>query len=300
MIQKILILTFFAVLSGAACQTQKPSTGSVQSSNSPIGNSANTAAKSTASPQNSSDIPAQTLGFDVPDGAQIVGTFYAAAKENSPAVLMLHQYGSSRESYKDLAREFRASGFAVLAIDGRGFGDSTKKADGSRIAPSQSNEAVIGMKSDVAAAVKFLSEQKNVDKNRIGIIGASYGSSLAIIHAAENPDIKAVALLSPGTNYFGNLPTEPAVEKYAPRPVLIVAAEDDAESAAASRLLDKLATGDKHQLQIYPKGGHGTGVLNAGVGLDKLLLDFFSKEFVNSLRLLIGKKWLGLPRNFSV
>ena len=69
------------------------------------------------------------------------------------AVLMLHQFGSSRESYKNLARQFQADGIAVLAIDGRGFGDSTKKADGSKVSASQSNEAVAGMKSDVAAAV---------------------------------------------------------------------------------------------------------------------------------------------------
>ena len=115
-------------------------------------------------------------------------------------------------------------------------------------------------------------------KRASGLSGASYGSSLAIIYAAENPEIKAVALLSPGMNYFGNLPTLPAIEKYGARPVLIVAAEDDAESAMASRQLDKIAAGDKHQLQIYQKGGHGTGMLNAGVGLDKRLLEFFRKN----------------------
>lgn len=166
----------------------------------------------------------------------------------------------------------------MLAIDGRGFGESIKKVDGSKVAAGQSAEAVNGMKSDVAAAVKFLSEQRNVDKKRIGVVGASYGSSLAIIHAADNAEIKAVGLLSPGTNYFGTLPTEPAIEKYGARPILIVAAEDDSESATASRRLDKLAKGDKHQLQIYPKGGHGTAILKGGVGLEKLLLEFFGQN----------------------
>lgn len=280
MIQKFFILTISATLFAAACNQQTQSTNVNQPSNAVGNNAANTPTNNVAaSPENSANAAAQTISFDAPDGVKIVGTFYAvAAKENSPAVLMLHQFGSNRASYKDLARQFQASGIAVLAIDGRGFGDSTKKAGGSRISASQSNEAVAGMKSDVEATVKFLSEQKNVDKTRIGIVGASYGSSLAIIYAADNAEIKAVALLSPGTNYFGNLPTNPAIEKYAARPVLIVAAEDDAESAAASRELDKLAAGDKHQLQIYKKGGHGTGILTAGVGLDKLLLNFFQKN----------------------
>lgn len=276
MIKKFIALTISALIFVAACQTQNSSTNTNQTSNTVAVNSANSMTKTANTPmENSENAAAQTINFDAPDGVKIVGTFYGSSKENSPAVLMLHQFGGSRAAYKDLARQFQENGINVLAIDGRGFGESTKKADGSRVSVSQSNEAVAGMKSDVAAAVKFLSEQKNVDKTRIGIIGASYGSSLAIIYAADNPAIKSVALLSPGTNYFGNLPTEPAIEKYGARPVLIVAAEDDGESATASRRLDKLAAGDKHQLQIYPKGGHGTAIFAAGVGLEKTLLEFF-------------------------
>jgi len=133
------------------------------------------------------------------------------------------------------------------------------------------------MKADVAEAVKFLAAQPNVDRNRIGIAGASYGSSLAIIHAAGDTNIKAVALLSPGLNYFGNLATEPPMKTYGARPVLLVASEDDTESAAVRRL-DSLAAGDKYQTQIYKKGGHGTGIFAAGVGLGKTLLEFFRQN----------------------
>ena len=276
MIKKFIASTISALFFGAVCQTQNSATNANQTTNIVTENSANSVSNNANTPvENSEKAAAQTINFDAPDGVRIVGTFYAANKENSPAVLMLHQFGGSRAAYKDLARQFRENGINVLTIDGRGFGESTRKADGSRVSVSQSDEPVAGMKSDVSAAVNFLSGQKTVDKTRIGIVGASYGSSLAIIHASDNPEIKAVALLSPGTNYFGNLPTMPAIEKYGARPVLIVAAEDDADSASASRRLDELAVGDKHQLQIYPKGGHGTGILSAGVGLEKTLLEFF-------------------------
>ena len=279
------LLIFGVLFVSAACQNPDSATKPNQATNSVAGQTINSAANNPAvAPEQarnsaaSAPVSAQTLSLSAPDGALIVGTFYAAGKENSPAVLMLHQFGSNRESYRELAGQFQKNGIAVLAIDGRGFGDSTSKQDGSRIAPSQSAESVVGMKSDVAAALKFLSEQKTVDQTRIGIIGASYGSSLAIIQAADNPAVKSVALLSPGTNYFGSLPTMPAVEKYGARPLLIVAAEDDEESAAAARKLDQLATGDRHQLQIYGRGGHGTAILQAGVGLDKSLLEFFEKN----------------------
>jgi len=277
--QKHFVLIIFISLLGAACQTPNPSANGNQASNSAVSNSAiKTPVSAAEKPENVEYGARQTVSFDAPDGVKIVGTFYAATKENSPAVLLLHQYGGSRSNYKNLAGQFQSNGIAVLAIDGRGFGESTRKTDGSRVAASQSDEAVTGMKSDVAAAVKFLGEQRAVDKNKIGIVGASYSSSLAIIYAAENSAIKAVALLSPGTNYFGNLPTEPAIAKYGTRPLLIVAAEDDQDSANDSRRLDKLAAGDKHELRIYKRGGHGTGIFAAGVNLENTLLEFFRQN----------------------
>jgi dienelactone hydrolase len=134
------------------------------------------------------------------------------------------------------------------------------------------------MLGDVASALTFLAAQPGVDRNRIGVIGASYGSSLALIDAAGNKNIKALALLSPGLNYFMNLPTEPAIQEYGDRPILIVAAEDDAESANATRRLDSLVQGNRHQAKVFPGGAHGTGILESGVGLDQLLLEFFSKS----------------------
>ncbi len=270
----------FTVFFGAACQTNNAPVETNQATkvdkntaekSPPV----NSAPPKTDSAQTSAP---QKVAINSPDGLKIVGTFYASAVSNSPAILMLHQWGSDRKSFDGLAKQFQTGGIAALAIDGRGFGESVNKADGTIVSPSRTDAAVNGMKSDVAEAVKWLTQQSGVDKNRIGILGASYGSSLAVIDAADNPDIKAVALLSPGINYFGNLPTEPAIKTYGDRPILLVASENDAESAVAVRGLDALAVGDKHQIKIYPKAGHGTEILSADVGLDKLLEDFFRRS----------------------
>ncbi|NJM53634.1 MAG: hypothetical protein HC846_09740 [Blastocatellia bacterium] len=45
-------------------------------------------------------------------------------------------------------------------------------------------------------------KQKNVDAKRLALSERSYGSSLAMIYGAENKQIKAVALLSPGAELF--------------------------------------------------------------------------------------------------
>ena len=220
------------------------------------------------------------MTFESADKTVIVGSFFESAKPNSPAVLLLHQYASDRHSYDDFAKQLQAKGFGVLAIDGRGFGESTKTSDGKTVAVSRTDDAVKGMMADVTAAFEFLGKQKNVDPARIAIVGASYGSSLAIIYAADNPKVRAVALLSPGVNYFGNMPTEPAVKKYGDRPLLLVAADDDKESADSVKKLKAAVGNDKYEVKIYEKGGQAQGC-SSKVGLEICSNNFFDQKLVN-------------------
>lgn len=260
------LLIGLLILSAFGCQNRT-------ASNSP--NTANISTSNTAQSNTETKVSApQNVKFESADKVEIVGTFYESPKANSPAVLLLHQWESNRKSYEDFAKRLQAKGFGVLAIDGRGFGESVKTTDGKTIAPSRTDEAVKAMKTDVDNAFNFLAKQKNVDANRIGIVGASYGSSLAIIYAAENKQVKAVALLSPGTNYFGNMATEPAAKNYENRPLLLVAADDDKESADSVKKLK--AANEKSEVQIYPKGGHGTALFE--VGLNDLLEQFLTKS----------------------
>ena len=208
-----------------------------------------------------------TVTIDSPDGLKLVGSFYPvlypASNPHMPALLLLHQWQSDRHSYDDFAKRMQDQGFAVLSIDGRGFGESTKTADGKTISPGRTDADVKAMLGDVGAAFDFLATQKNVDSTKIAIVGASYGSSLALIYAAENPRVSAVALLSPGLNYFGNMPTEPALKKFGKRPFYIAAADDDNESAEAVRSLAAGVNGPAHISKVFSKGGHGTSLLTS-------------------------------------
>lgn len=234
---------------------------------------------SNTSEQSKGQLPEpQNVKFESADKVEIVGTYYAAEKDDSPAVLLLHQWQSDRKSFESFAARLQAKGFSVLAIDGRGFGGSVKTTDGKPVTAGRDEASVKSMLADVANAVKFLSAEQRVDPSRIAIVGASYGSSLAIIYAAENKDLKAVALLSPGINYFGSMKTEPAVKSFGDRPLLMVAADDDSESADAVRKLKQAGGKDLYETEIYPKGGHGTTLLYAGVGLEDRLEGFLEKS----------------------
>lgn len=268
-------LTFLSllILTALNCQNQITSKSADKANINVAANNANTPNQTNA------ELSApQTVKFMSEENVEIVGTFYESPKANSPAVVLLHQWGSNRKSYDEFAKRLQAKGFGVLAIDGRGFGESVKTTDGKTVGTDRGDETVKGMKADVDNAFQFLSKQRNVDANRIGIVGASYGSSLAIIYGAENTKVKAVALLSPGVNYFGNLPIENAVKSYGMRPILLVAAEDDKESAETVKRLKESVPNEKYETQIYEKGGHGTGIFAAKVGLEDLLEQFLTKS----------------------
>lgn len=228
----------------------------------------------------------QTVSVLSADKTPLAGTFFAAGKPDSPGVLMLHQWQSDRHAYDDLARRMQAKGFAVLSIDGRGFGESTKTGDGRTLLPQRTDAAVEAMVGDVGAAFEFLKRQKNVAADRCGIIGASYSSSLALLYAAidprlyagDDPNVYAVALLSPGLNYFGNMPTEPAKIKYGWRPILLIAADDDKESADAVDKLRSIGSDENVDYKVFPSGGHGTALFGSRPETADILEGFFVKH----------------------
>ena len=213
----------------------------------------------------------KTVEVDSLDGTPLIGSYYAAGKPDSPAILLLHQWESDRHAYDDFAAKMQSHGFAVLAIDGRGFGESNRRANGALLPAGRTDADVKLMLGDVDATFGYLTKQQNIDPTRVGIVGASYGSSLAIIYAADHPQVAAVGLLSPGLNYFGNMQTEPPAKKYGERPLFITAAEDDKESADAVRSL--AAANAKATQKIYSTGGHGTALLQVGAAdeLEKFL-----------------------------
>jgi dipeptidyl aminopeptidase/acylaminoacyl peptidase len=158
------LIFILSALAGCGGNTASSISNSSRVNQTTANNSANSATIAATS---------KTVTVDSPDGVTIVGSLFESAKPNSPAVLLLHQWQSDRHSYDDFAKRLQAKGFTVLSIDGRGFGDSTKKADGTVVTAGRSETDVKAMLGDVSAAFEFLLKQKYVDTSRLGIVGAS-------------------------------------------------------------------------------------------------------------------------------
>ena len=87
----------------------------------------------------------QTVSINSTDGVVLVGTYFEAEKPGTPALLLLHQWQSGRHTWDDFAKEMQNDGFNVLSIDGRGFGESTKRPDGASVSAERTDEAVKAM-----------------------------------------------------------------------------------------------------------------------------------------------------------
>jgi dienelactone hydrolase len=186
----------------------------------------------------------------------LAGLWWKPRRDLSPAVILLPMMGRGKEDWTGLARRLHREGIAVLAMD------LSEQGRGSREQLTQ----------DVRAAFHYLRAQKKVDAARIGLVGASMGANAALMFAAREPLVRAVALLSPGLNYRG-LSTEPALRDYGVRALFLAAAEDDFPSAQAVRRLAAAAQGEVVS-KLYPGTAHGTDLLDAPLGLDVELVSF--------------------------
>ncbi len=192
-------------------------------------------------------------------GQQLAALYWSPARSGAtkvPAVILLHMLGRSKEDWRGFGDFLEKNGYAAIALDLRGGGDAGKAK-------------LVG---DARAAYEYLVRRPEVDAARIGVVGASIGANGALWFAVEESRVRCTALLSPGLDYHG-ITTEPAITQMR-RPVLLVASTDDLYSAETVRRLERLAPGSK-AVKIFSRGGHGTEIFQAGVGLDQELLSFF-------------------------
>jgi uncharacterized protein len=89
--------------------------------------------------------------------------------------------------FGQLANALAEAGFIVLRYDKRGVGQSGGRPE---------SAALADYAEDVRAAIRMMSERKDVDRRRIALVGHSEGGSLALLAAAGNSRVAAVALLA--------------------------------------------------------------------------------------------------------
>jgi uncharacterized protein len=144
---------------------------------------------STPTPADSADVAFTS------DGISLAGTLHLpdrAAGQPAPGVAVTGPFTGVRDQVASTyARRLARAGFAALAFDHRGFGDS-----GGR----RWHEDSQGKLADLRAAVSFLQSRPEVDSDRIGVLGVCLGGGYAVRAASQDPRIRAVAGVAGGYN----------------------------------------------------------------------------------------------------
>jgi dienelactone hydrolase len=207
------------------------------------------------------------------DGVILKGTYFSAGKEG-PGVLLLHQCNMQRHAWDGLAAQMAASGINVMTFDFRGFGESGGVSAYKLSTPQEANEMQsTTWHDDVDVALKYLESQPGVNREMIGVGGASCGVNQAVHLAMRHSEVKSLVLLSDGTDREGRKFLRNASDL----PVFGAAADDDEDFGVVSwmKWIVSLSPDANSKMVRYENGGHGAVMFAAHKELPQQIADWF-------------------------
>jgi dienelactone hydrolase len=120
-------------------------------------------------------------------GAKISAVLYLpddAGAAKRPGIVLCHGFTGIKELIlPDYARRFAAAGYVALAFDYRGFGES--EGERGRLIPYE-------QVTDIRNSITFMETLDEVDPERIGLWGTSYGAANVIYTAGIDPRPRCV------------------------------------------------------------------------------------------------------------
>ncbi|MGB5935271.1 MAG: alpha/beta fold hydrolase [Ornithinimicrobium sp.] len=111
-----------------------------------------------------------------------------AANDPSPAVILGHGFGGSKDDLVDQAERLAEEGYVVVAYSARGFGES-----GGRVHVNDPDFEI----ADAQVLIDVLADEPGVQQDgegdpRVGLVGGSYGGAMALMTAGADQRVDAV------------------------------------------------------------------------------------------------------------
>jgi dienelactone hydrolase len=188
-----------------------------------------------------------------------------------PGVILLPTALADRASYINLERTMVSQGIAVLDLEWRGIGKSVGKGNYIDMTLSELIEAP----KDVQTAYRFLSSQKGVDAERIGVLGAAFSAKLAFYAAKESPELKAVAMLTPIV-WPWEKDNDYAAIATINRPVLLVTG--DGFGDLTKKFAELTANDKRNRVITYPGGIFGYVLFRDHRDLEPTIARWFKEQ----------------------
>jgi uncharacterized protein len=253
------------------------------------------------------NMPFENVTVTSADGLKLVGWFIPS--QNGAVIILQHGYKSTRQELLNEAEMLYRHGYGLLLTTVRAHDYS----EGAMI--------TFGMYEvqDIDAWYQYLLTRDDIDMDRIGMLGNSFGGMLVIQYAAQNQNIKAVVAnsafsslndtVSTSVTYFTDLPAFPFtplivywaeretgfktedidatkwIAQISPRPVFLMQGGADVVISANSgqRLYD--AAGEPKELWFEPDLGH--------VDFDSDRADEFERRVVGFFDHYLLDQWQG-------
>lgn len=185
----------------------------------------------------------QAVTLQTKDGWSLAATYLPANGQDN-AVVLLHDLGKSSNDFSSFRKALAKDGFAYLAVDLRGHGQSISQGTYKTFAKEGTDNPFNKMTQDAQAATEFL-QAKGFPLDRILLLGTGLGANVAAKTAGLLPDIGGLALISPNVNIRDVL-CIPSLKLYK-GDVLIAASAGDRKGFLEASILRNVAflsTGD--------------------------------------------------------
>lgn len=201
-----------------------------------------------------------------------------------PLVLLLHGLNGSNDDWHGLPKHLVDNGYAVVAVDLRGHGESTSQESGRR-----KSWRIFKQKDwdqiprDVDRIRRYIAKDEyeefgHIDASKMAVIGSKLGANAALIAGDRDSDdtIQAMVLISPGLNYKG-LETSFSIVHYK-NPIFILTTHDDLYAVESSELLYRWALGAK-AIQMYKHVGDGTDILRLEPNVNGVIVKWLARHY---------------------
>jgi len=140
-----------------------------------------------------------------------------------PSVLLLHGYGEDRSVWKDFSRELVNNGWAVMALDLRGHGDSRVKNQRPLQASPEWRTNPREFPVDLDPALDWLKSRPRIDPRKIVVVGFDVGANLALVASGRFPEVKTAVAIKP--NLDESMALAGSAQDFQPKSTLIVVSD---------------------------------------------------------------------------
>ena len=210
-----------------------------------------------------------------------------------PAVLLITGSGQEdrdesifgHKPFAVIADFLTRRGFAVLRVDDRQIGKSTGDL---------SKATTLDFSKDVETSLAELQKRKEIDPNKIGLIGHSEGGLIAAMVAAENPKVRFIILLAgPGLKGVDLLALQTkAIDLSMGVPADMVTAETELKSQIIKALISSGDTSIQFKnawdsFLIWKKNTKPEIVSTMGLNADPT-----ARDFIRSFQEGLNKPWM--------